>query len=186
MPRPPLSSLKMSIPWEKVTFECFSSWSRGCKVHICVSTSWKVFSVWSSQSPALSWTTNDKRSNIEFSKVHLCWRLSRGVLLLLSLSESSVQVVSLVSSALQGLSLFSSVSSASQRGSIQVWISLLCLSLSKHCCRNLFVSRRVSESSHISGGGADADSSRHFSNATSANTKKTYYSVNIFVSPSIS
>ena len=99
MPRPPLSSLKMSIPWEKVTFECFSSWSRGCKVHICVSTSWKVFSVWCSQSPTLSWTTNDKRSNIEFSKVHLCWRLSRGVLFLLSLSESSVQVVSLVSSA---------------------------------------------------------------------------------------
>ena len=149
MPRPPLSSLKMSIPWEKVTFECFSSWSRGCKVHICVSTSCKAFSVWSSQSPALSWTTNEKRSNIEFSKVHLCWRLSRGVLLLFTLSESSVQVVSLVSSALQGLSLFSSVSSASQRGSsIQVWISLLCLSLSKHCCRNLFVSHRVSESSH--------------------------------------
>ena len=45
MPRPPLSSLKMSIPWEKVTFECFSSWSRGCKVHICVSTSWRAFSV---------------------------------------------------------------------------------------------------------------------------------------------
>ena len=184
MPRPPLSSLKMSIPWEKVTFECFSSWSRGCKVHICVSTSCKAFSVWSSQSPALSWTTNDKRSNTELSKVHLCWRLSRG-LLLLTLSESSVQVVSLVSSALQGLSLFSSVSSASQRGSIQVWISLLCLPLSKHCCRNLFVSRRVSESSHISGGGADVDSSGHFSNAPSANTKQTYYSANMFVSPYI-
>ena len=94
MPRPPLSSLKMSIPWEKVTFECFSSWSRGCKVHICVSTSCKAFSVWSSQSPALSWTTNEKRSNIEFSKVHLCWRLSRGPLLLFSLSESSVSLVS--------------------------------------------------------------------------------------------
>ena len=176
MPRPPLSSLKMSIPWEKVTFECFSSWSRGCKVHICVSTSWRAFSVWSSQSPALSWTTNDKRSNIEFSKVHLCWRLSRGVLLLLSLFESSVQVVSLVSlsPALQRLSQFSSVSSASQKigSSIQVWIILLCLSLSKHCCRNLFVSRRLSESSHISGGGADVDSSGHFSNTIHSYTKK--------------
>ena len=139
MPRPPLSSLKMSIPWEKVTFECFSSWSRGCKVHICVSTSWKAFSVWSSQSPALSWTTNDKRSNIEFSKVHLCWRLSRGVLLLLSLSESSVQVVSLVSSALQGLSLFSSVSSASQRAPSKCELAC-CVSPSPNTAAAIFLS----------------------------------------------